>query len=195
MSRNCINCTKELTGHGKAIRCRSCSKKGILNPRYTDGTRTMIRNCIDCNKILSKRKNASRCKSCHWKFHNSGINNPMYGMRGNLSPAYIDGRDKLSKLIRGIFESRQWRSDIFTRDNFTCQGCFIKGGKLNAHHIKPFYKIMEDNNIRSLNDAMDCAELWNLNNGITLCLYCHKKTDSYLINIGNNKYAKCHNKL
>lgn len=78
--------------------------------------------------------------------------------------------------IRLSFKYRQWRSDIFTRDKFICQECFKIGGNLHAHHIKPFYKIIDEYKIKSLEDADNCEELWNINNGITLCENCHHKT-------------------
>jgi hypothetical protein len=47
---------------------------------------------------------------------------------------------------------------------------------LNAHHKdKSFSKIMEDNNIKTLEEALICGELWNINNGITYCKKCHKQ--------------------
>ena len=85
----------------------------------------------------------------------------------------------LSRKIRNVIESRQWRDDIFTRDDFTCQGCNVRGGKLHAHHIKALAKILREYKITSLKQALDCAELWSINNGVTLCVDCHKKTDSY----------------
>ena len=85
----------------------------------------------------------------------------------------------MSRLIRNIRESREWRDDVFTRDNFICQGCGERGGKLHAHHIKPLAKILREYKITSLKQALDCAELWSINNGATLCVDCHKKTDSY----------------
>lgn len=176
--KECLDCNKELKGQHNPIRCKSCSKKSLLNPMYTDGSRTTPKNCIDCNKVISP--NRQRCVSCHWKRVNGGKNNPMYGKRGSLSPAYKGKNNHFKKLIRNIFESRQWRSDVFTRDNYTCQNCFKRGGKLNAHHLKAFSKIIEDNNIISLKDAMNCSELWNINNGVTLCIECHKLTDNYL---------------
>ncbi len=84
--------------------------------------------------------------------------------------------------IRTCFKYRQWRSDVFTRDNFTCQECGKKGGTLNSHHIKEFNIIIRENNIKKLEQALNCEELWNINNGITLCKECHNLTKN-----GNQK--------
>lgn len=134
-----------------------------------------------------------------------GASNPMFGKCGHLSPHFKGykycacGKQLWSRLaekcnrcnklkpttplytqIRKIMEYRQWRSDVFTRDEFTCQACFKKGGRLQAHHIKAFSQILKDNNVLSLRQALDCDELWNLNNGVTLCIPCHEKTESYM---------------
>lgn len=81
--------------------------------------------------------------------------------------------------IRRSREYRNWRTKIFERDNYTCQFCKIVGGALNADHIKPFAIIFYENNIKTLQNAYDCKELWNMNNARTLCVDCHKTTDSY----------------
>ena len=60
---------------------------------------------------------------------------------------------------------REWRTDVFERDNYTCQDCKNRGGRLQAHHIKPYREYPE---LRH-----------NINNGLTLCVDCHKKTPSY----------------
>ncbi len=58
---------------------------------------------------------------------------------------------------------KEWRLCVFERDNYTCQLCKKRGGKLHPHHIKTFAKNV---NLR-----------YNVNNGITLCAEpCHKKT-------------------
>lgn len=54
---------------------------------------------------------------------------------------------------------KEWRIDVFTRDDFTCQICGKVGGTLNAHHIKPYAKYKE---LR-----------FDVDNGITLCRDCH----------------------
>lgn len=98
------------------------------------------------------------------KGQNAGVKN--HAWRGGITP--------LNEQIRHSFQYRQWRSDVFTRDNFTCQKCGYSDGRiLVAHHIKTFSKIKEEYKIISYNDAMVCEELWNTNNGITLCKNCH----------------------
>jgi len=100
-------------------------------------------------------------------------------MMGSGSPNWRGGVTKLQKIIRWCFKSRQWRSDVFTRDDFTCQLCFKRGGDLHADHIKPFALILEENKIFTLQQSYNCEELWNINNGRTLCEICHKKTDTW----------------
>lgn len=102
---------------------------------------------------------------------------------GEKNNFWKGGVTKIGQLIRSCFRYRQWRSDIFERDNYTCQNCSIRGGVIHADHIKPFAVILRENNIKSVDEALVCEELWNLNNGRTLCIDCHKKTESYL-----NKY-------
>ena len=58
-----------------------------------------------------------------------------------------------------------WRKDVFKRDNFTCQKCGEKSGKIEAHHIK------------SWSEYPDLR--FDVGNGLTLCQCCHKKTDNY----------------
>ena len=60
---------------------------------------------------------------------------------------------------------KEWRLNVFKRDNFSCLGCGQVGGDLEAHHIKSWANYP---NLRYI-----------INNGVTLCKVCHKKTDSY----------------
>lgn len=62
--------------------------------------------------------------------------------------------------IRRSGEYKGWRTSVFQRDDYTCQLCGARGVKLNAHHIKPFAIFPE---LRT-----------DVNNGITLCVTCHK---------------------
>ena len=110
---------------------------------------------------------------------------------GEKNHFWKGGKTKLSSKIRNNVEYKIWRKQIFERDNYTCQICNRinkKGDKviIEADHIYPFYKILDDFEIKSYEDAISCKELWDVGNGRTLCRECHKKTDSY----GSNQYTK-----
>ncbi len=83
--------------------------------------------------------------------------------------------------VRNSFKYSRWRSDIFTRDNFTCVLCGDNQGRnLEADHFpKSFSDIFYNNKIKTIQEALKCGELWEINNGRTLCKKCHKKTDTY----------------
>ena len=55
---------------------------------------------------------------------------------------------------------KEWRERVYERDNWTCQVCGQYGGKLNAHHIKSYAKYPK---LRL-----------DVDNGITLCVNCHR---------------------
>jgi hypothetical protein len=105
------------------------------------------------------------------KISRSLLGEKSYQWKGGVTLKYRG----LKKVIRDSFEYRQWRSDIFHRDHFTCVSCGIRRGRLQAHHIKPFLTIIEEYGIKTLADALTCEELWGLNNGVTLCEICHRK--------------------
>lgn len=99
------------------------------------------------------------------------------------------GKCELKEIIRHSFRYRKWRSDVFMRDDFTCRICGKKGGKIQADHIKPFSIIIEENIIKTLEQALECEELWNIYNGRTLCIECHKETDTYLLGTKYKNYG------
>jgi 5-methylcytosine-specific restriction endonuclease McrA len=102
----------------------------------------------------------------------SGDKNPMWGTK---RPEYVKeavrkansrgGITPINKLIRTSFAYLNWRKSVFERDNYTCQMCGNRGGKLNADHIKPFSIYLD---LR-----------FDLDNGRTLCVDCHKTTPTY----------------
>lgn len=83
------------------------------------------------------------------------------------SPFWKGGKTKENHTIRNNVHYKIWREAVYKRDKYTCQECGDnKGGNLNAHHIKPFSLYPE---LR-----------FEICNGLTLCISCHKKTDSYM---------------
>ncbi len=94
--------------------------------------------------------------------------------KGDKAYWWRGGITKENEILRHSFEYKLWRKAVFERDNFTCIWCGIKGGwskeqkkqiSLNADHIKRFADYPE------LRFAID--------NGRTLCVPCHKTTDTY----------------
>lgn len=83
---------------------------------------------------------------------------------GQNSGRWKGGVSSINLKIRSSFEYKLWRKSVFERDNYSCIWCGQKGN-INADHIKPFALFPE------LRFAID--------NGRTLCVPCHKKTDSY----------------
>jgi len=105
-----------------------------------------------------------------------GRKRPDLAMYGEDNPAWKGGKSSLNKSIRDCAQYSDWRIQVFGRDNFTCQDCGVRGSWLEVHHKVAFYKILEDNNILTMEEALLCNALWDIDNGITYCKPCHDKT-------------------
>ena len=119
-----------------------------------------INYCLYCGKeiITSKSVNKKYCSNKCKKLHYRTIN------KGEKSHLWKGGKTKESKIRQTSAEYKEWRNNVFERDNYTCQKCGKKGD-IEAHHIK------EQCNYPEL--------IFDINNGITLCRKCHKETDNY----------------
>lgn len=154
---------------------------GPLSRRFIDVS------CEDCACVLSKRKDSvklwnGRCRPCsskrtaklpHVKKAMS-LNGmavmarvgklPHYPHNYRSGPAnnkWLGGITSKQMKIRNSAEMKAWRKSVFERDGYTCLGCGKVGGDLNADHIKPF----------ALNPELH----FDLSNGRTLCVSCHRK--------------------
>ena len=73
-------------------------------------------------------------------------------------------------------KSVKWRKAVFARDNYVCQIC-MQTGKLQAHHIKSW---------------TDYPELrYDIENGVTLCIICHRDTHRKTRSCEQENYALC----
>ena len=101
---------------------------------------------------------------------NSGENSHMFGkkrpehsrnMKGKKHPRYNHSLTEEERQTKRTYtEYREWRTEVFERDSYTCQFCDTKEAPFNAHHLSGYNKYIK---LRT--------SLWN---GITLCANCHK---------------------
>lgn len=102
---------------------------------------------------------------------------------GNKNGQWKGGISSLHILIRKTLQS--WNEQVLQRDNYTCQKC-NKQGNVEAHHKRHFSELFKEflliySFLSPINDKDRLLELsktylpfLDINNGITLCLDCHK---------------------
>lgn len=122
-----------------------------------------LAKCISCNKSLSTYT-GKRCLNCFIKLRR-GKNHPMFGVHrfGINAPNYKGDKciTPANKRLRMSSETKKWRKLVFLRDKYICNKCKKVGGNLEAHHKKSWAKYPK---LR-----------FDINNGTTLCLPCHRK--------------------
>jgi 5-methylcytosine-specific restriction endonuclease McrA len=96
------------------------------------------------------------------------------GNTGPLASNWKGGITPIQKQIRNSPEYAYWRKHVFQRDDYTCQACGKRGGKLQADHELPF-ALFPDLRLEILN-------------GRTLCVDCHRKTPSFKGRVYNSFY-------
>jgi hypothetical protein len=147
--------------------CETCSNNFEVQPYLLK--KGYGRFCsIKCRKLpyeeISKKISAANIGRVAWNKGLTKYDDPRIG-KPNSGQFINYGKTDQARLERSSARMRQWRRMVFERDDFTCQLCFVRGGKLNADHIKPFSQFPE---LR-----------YELTNGRTLCVECHRKTPTY----------------
>lgn len=177
--------------------CQYCGKEFLEYPCHTKIGKDKF-----CSKICyykSKEGKKNKCKVCKKQFYvrpftikkNWGLfcSRKCQGIwaRGRNNPHWKGGITSIYVQIRNSLVYRLWRNAVFLKDNFTCQECGDnKGGNLRAHHLKKYSPILIKNKINTFRKALNCKELWDIKNGITLCIECHKKIHKKKENIAEN---------
>jgi len=144
-----------------------CQKCGIEYNKRKDSLSQWAGNCIHCGrKLIANNPNVKEQTS---KRHS-----------GEKSNFWKGGITEKHLAVRCSSRYKRWRKSIFERDNYTCVLCGFKFARgltgnvrLNADHIKPFSLFPE---LR-----------FELDNGRTLCVDCHRKTPSWGINQFSSK--------
>jgi 5-methylcytosine-specific restriction endonuclease McrA len=182
-----ISKTCKARGIGKWMRGRTLPPETVANmsknnAHYWAGKKRGVRTDEEKAKISAglKGHKASPNVIAKIKLLNKG-------KFAHLSPVWKEiKKSPLYQQVRQCHKSIEWRKKVFTRDDFKCTKCGQHTRDLNADHIKTFAQIMDEYNICTLEEALNCEELWNIKNGRTLCFECHRKTDTW----GRKRKAK-----
>lgn len=100
------------------------------------------------------------------------------GLKGDKNPKWKGGVASFREKVKSLPQYLDWKISVFIRDNRTCQHCNLPQSKnvaINAHHLDFFSHIIDRYKIDTLEKASACDALWDVSNGITLCVRCHKK--------------------
>jgi len=121
-----------------------------------------------CSKECSNRKRVSDGTHHFWK--------------GGVTP--------LNFVIRSMVEYERWKQEVIGKHGFVCEECHVAsiyGHFILMHvdHIVPLSFIIKKYQIKNKEDARNCVELWDINNGRILCKPCHEKTDTYMSKANN----------
>jgi hypothetical protein len=92
--------------------------------------------------------------------------------------------------IRNTTKYLNWRLSILKRHNFACKICHTsvkdnKSLRLEVHHPKSFEDICTENNVCTIEQALDCEELWSMANGVSICYRCHKDVEKLRTKLRN----------
>ncbi len=167
------------TDEHKKKKANLSSVKGVKKGKMTDEHKRKI-SVSNIGKLHVYKSEETRTKSLSNLRNDNWVGKKRPEISGENHYLYNPNRPICSKL-RSCIKYRQWRSDVFERDNYTCQFCGDRGGRIEADHIKAFSLILIENKVNTLDGGLECEELWNINNGRTLCKDCHKTTDNYLL--------------
>lgn len=147
--------------------CKSCGVEENIS--YKAHWYRVNKGTNQCQSCAKSGGNSTSFKK-NSKPWNAGIKGygqwPKWFPKNELNPAWKGGLTSESKRFRKSPEYKMWRKSVFERDNYTCQSCKQIGRNLHADHIKPF--------------AYHVELRLDLDNGRTLCVDCHKQTDTYL---------------
>lgn len=147
--------------------CDACGDTVTRSPSHFNGKRTFCD--MQCMSEGYDERLTLKCEECGESFKRTRTqvegfdthycsNSCMYdSFTGEDAPNWRGGHDNFSTQP----ESREWRENVFSRDSYECQDCGRTNCRLNAHHI--------------LGRSEHPEKSHDVDNGLTLCLYCHSR--------------------
>lgn len=142
-------------------KCNNASGHAHRGKKHTPAT-------IQKFKLIAEQKREAISKGWFKKNHKmwNHPNVKKHWIKPGTKPKnWLGGKQSPSEKIKNDPRYHKWRVAVFLRDKMTCQICGDKPKVIQADHIYSKYKYPE--------------KVFDLDNGRTLCVPCHKKTPNY----------------
>lgn len=165
-------------------RCNSCArKKHNLSPENLAKRHAALHkggrkksSCVECGCEITK--GYTKCHSCAGKnmphlrklWEDPAFRDKLTtGRQREKNPNWKGGKWKVEnsflRKIRNSGKYVEWRNKVLERDVVT----YPKIPKnVQVHHIKSLVSIIQENNVKTIEDALDCNALWDIDNGLAL---------------------------
>lgn len=169
--------------------CQTCKKKFIpKDDRPMRPAKFCSRKCIR-NETQFKKGHTMRLglKPSRYAWDNKNSQQTRFQKKHKVNNGRVPwnknkdfgSTEYLAKRISWLAIYRKWKQQIKTRDNFKCIEC--KSSKeLNVdHHPLSLAVLIRKYNIKTPQESKNHEELWDISNGRTLCVPCHRKTLTY----------------
>lgn len=135
---------------------RQRRRKGPENKLWKGGGVDIV--CKQCGVTFKVKRavqfNAKFCsRACKGKWNSENA-------RGEGAFNWRGGTSTYQHLLRSRDEYKNWRNQVFERDQYRCTRCGKLGGTIHAHHVLSFSKYPD--------------KRLDINNGTTLCKHCHE---------------------
>lgn len=164
---------------GQYKNCETCKSKYYVKPFLAPKSKYCS---YDCKYKGQMNRVKNICHTCKNEFVRPASIFKWASIRGHKNiycSRYCQGIDKRNdwtndprktnkdyyRDIRWSVQFKEWRKAVFERDNYTCQRCGLRGGKLEPHHIFRFAYFPEFR--------------FSVSNGMVLCQDCHQLTKKY----------------
>ena len=151
-------------GHIVSEETRGKIRKSLKGRKLPKGHPFVIRGKAPWNKGKKGVMPIPWNKNKKGEYKLLGVSECLKGKRGKLARNWQGGKTPLRDRMKKSPEYRKWRTRVFKRDNYTCWICEMKG-YLQPHHLKSF--------------TFYPKLAFNINNGLTLCKFCHKTYTNY----------------
>lgn len=164
-------CSRECTFPPHFTTCKHCGKEFRYSP--SSERQFCSKECANLSEQKSEHsrrgtlaawsnpeKRASIAAGIKRRSESEEWRSAAHFQKGENHPRYKGNRQ--ARQGASQYQYKKWHKDVLKKCNYTCQQCGKRGGRLEAHHVKPW--------------ASNPELRFDVSNGIALCEDCHLST-------------------